>query len=177
MITEQGRSEGVLVDVQNPLIAVSPLLSVQEAFTSPPKQEKMMDKDSALFEIPYEVQLDVLMSTVRWEAYKYSYPDAEGTDQGGKTSRYFVEYNKRPVFVTPFPGAYGTAGYVVTINGSPPRGVFIWQARSDTCGPTIRVLLSLCERTRNIKADAKKYQPLRHALLALVAFIENDPKS
>jgi hypothetical protein len=31
----------------------------------------------------------------------------------------------RPVYVTPFPGAYGVAGVVITINGSPTRGTTV----------------------------------------------------
>ncbi len=33
--------------------------------------------------------------------------------------------DEREIFVTPFNGAYGFAGVVITINGSPPRGTFL----------------------------------------------------
>lgn len=33
----------------------------------------------------------------------------------------------RPVCVTPFSGRYGTAGYVLAVNGSPPRGLVVAQ--------------------------------------------------
>ena len=34
----------------------------------------------------------------------------------------------RKIHVTPYDGAYGLAGYVVAVNGSPPRGTFITTA-------------------------------------------------
>ena len=40
------------------------------------------------------------------------------------------DYLGRDVIVTPYEGAYGVAGYVVAINGSPPKGVAFVQTSS-----------------------------------------------
>ena len=36
------------------------------------------------------------------------------------------DFLAREIVVTPYDGAYGRAGYVVVVNGSPPRGLFIY---------------------------------------------------
>ncbi len=45
---------------------------------------------------------------------------------GKRPSKGIVEdYHGRDIVVTPFDGAYGHAGVVVALNGSPPRGLFL----------------------------------------------------
>ena len=43
----------------------------------------------------------------------------------GLSHKYLEDFKGREIIITPFDGNYGRAGYVIVINGSPPRGVFI----------------------------------------------------
>lgn len=36
-----------------------------------------------------------------------------------------VDALKREIIITPFAGAYGTAGFMIVINGSPPAGILM----------------------------------------------------
>ena len=55
--------------------------------------------------------VDFVKTALRGMGLPYGYPD---------------DY-ARPVHVTPYDGAYGNAGYVITINGSPPLTTFLLQ--------------------------------------------------
>jgi hypothetical protein len=72
---------------------------------------------------------------------------------------------ERQLYVTPVLGGYGVAGYVVTLEGSPPR--FLAVVLGDN---TVRVLLPRFPRIREIDQwRPKVWQPLRSALLAYIA--------
>ena len=76
---------------------------------------------------------------------------------------------ERKLYVTPFLGGYGVAGYVVALEGSPPRFLAVIVGK-DRASATIRVLLPRFPRIREIDQwRPKKYQPLRSALLAYIA--------
>lgn len=81
---------------------------------------------------------------------------------------------EREVYLTPFDGAYGVAGHVVTINGSPPRLVAVVQTGDFVYGPYVW----LCDRYHNTKVISdlgpKKLLPLRRAVLALVEHAKAD---
>jgi hypothetical protein len=75
---------------------------------------------------------------------------------------------ERDLIVTPFEGCYGIAGYVVTLNGSPPRIVL---AALDG------LVYSLEPRRRRVlTSDSKSGQPLRQATLAIVEAAEQDAR-
>jgi hypothetical protein len=75
---------------------------------------------------------------------------------------------ERQLCVTPFLGGYGTAGYVVTLEGSPPRFLAV-VVGGDPATATIRVLLPRLPRMREIdQYRPAKWQPLRAALLAYI---------
>lgn len=39
---------------------------------------------------------------------------------------FILNGDDRPLCVTPYDGAYETAGYVITVQGSPPRGTIVY---------------------------------------------------
>jgi hypothetical protein len=49
--------------------------------------------------------------------------------------RYSADDLTRPVFVTPYEGAYGCAGYVISVNGTPPRTVLLVIGSEDWLRP------------------------------------------
>jgi hypothetical protein len=76
---------------------------------------------------------------------------------------------ERQLYVTPVLGGYGVAGYVVTLEGSPPRFLAVIVGK-DRASATIRVLLPRLPRMREIdQYRPAKWQVLREALLAYIA--------
>ena len=52
---------------------------------------------------------------------------------GTWVSRSFREdLRGRPIMCTPYDGAYGPAGWIIVVNGSPPRCTFICEHRSES---------------------------------------------
>lgn len=80
----------------------------------------------------------------------------------------------RKVLVTPFPGAYGTAGYVVTLEGSPPRFLAVVQGKGEGCpwsAPLLHVLEPRRPRIRPIDwRPNTKWGQLRRVVLEYVAW-------
>lgn len=73
---------------------------------------------------------------------------------------------ERRLHVTPFAGAYGVAGYVVALEGSPPRFLAVVLG-----GNIVRVLLPRRPAIREIGPyRPAKWHPLREALLACIAW-------
>lgn len=75
---------------------------------------------------------------------------------------------RRPVYVTPFDGAYGVAGYVVTINGSPPRLIALVECKvRGIPGDIVWVKTGAIQRVI-MGLRPQRYQRLREAILAVV---------
>jgi hypothetical protein len=70
----------------------------------------------------------------------------------------------RPIVVTPFEGAYGVAGYVVCINGSPPRGAYV--VLNHEMMQAVFDVGTLRQRKPTTDWGPKRGQRLRKALLA-----------
>lgn len=74
----------------------------------------------------------------------------------------------REVDVTPFPGAYGAAGWVVTVNGSPPRLVAVVLNRP-ALADGAPVYLLCGNGSRRISAQGpQRLLALREAILTVV---------
>ena len=75
----------------------------------------------------------------------------------------------REVFVTPFPGAYGVAGYVVTLDGSPPRFLAVVEGKDERYAdyPIIHVIVPHGIRPIDGSPN-RKWAPLRAAVLAFI---------
>ena len=74
----------------------------------------------------------------------------------------------RELYVTAFPGAYGTAGHVVTLNGSPPRFVAVVLGDS-FAEATVRVLVPQQPAIHEIGPYRPvRWQPLRRAVLDFI---------
>ena len=77
---------------------------------------------------------------------------------------------QRRIFVTPFAGAYGDAGAVLVIEGSPPHGGYAIMGKGEACA----VVFDLSTNTSRGRAPIshwgpKARQPLRRAILAYLA--------
>lgn len=48
----------------------------------------------------------------------------------GSKARNSSDFQERELCCTPFTGAYGRAGWVIAVNGSPPRGVLVALSQS-----------------------------------------------
>ncbi len=76
---------------------------------------------------------------------------------------------QRELWVTPFAGNYGPAGYVVVLNGSPPRFVAVVMAGGYANDP-VTVLAPRRHPLVITQGMPAKWQGLRKALLAYIAW-------
>jgi len=75
---------------------------------------------------------------------------------------------RRPIFVTPYPGAYGVAGYVVTIEGTPPRGTFVVDVGGRGLAAATVHIISERHYKPITRRGPRKHLALRRAVLDLV---------
>ncbi len=87
---------------------------------------------------------------------------------------------RRKVIVTPYEGAYGPAGAVITIEGSPPHGTLIVNGGGFTDGPVVFIVNSNY-RSRHPVITARPHTGIlydvRQAALAVLQGRGIDPKS
>ena len=75
---------------------------------------------------------------------------------------------RRPIFVTPYPGAYGVAGWVVTIEGTPPRGAFVVDVGGrGLAAATVHIISERHYKPITSKGP-RRHLALRRAILDLV---------
>jgi hypothetical protein len=60
---------------------------------------------------------------------------------------FYAGYLTRKLFITPYPGAYGHAGYIVTVEGSPPKGTLLIQGGSED-GSHVDVVIFMGSRPK-----------------------------
>lgn len=77
----------------------------------------------------------------------------------------YQDYRGRELIVTKYDGAYGTAGWVIALNGSPPRGVLI--ASPENYVPDIAVFVNFNSSRRCRSLGEKQSRLVRDVLSAL----------